>query len=126
MTIAYVEHTLKRKTWLRPSTECYVKTAHWHCFNVTAIHKTESVEDDRLETDVFSASRGMNAADHHEVLPGPSVRIAPILLLSFHSCKLRHFHWLECVHSVGDLHSRVPQRLQALSHEDATPIFKTL
>jgi hypothetical protein len=37
-------------------------------FNVASIRKFACVEDNRLETDVFSASCGVDAIDRHEVL----------------------------------------------------------
>jgi hypothetical protein len=45
-----------------------------------AICKIASAEDDLLETDIRSASCGMDAIDHHEVLRGLSVGIVPILV----------------------------------------------
>jgi hypothetical protein len=60
------------------STECCVKRAHPQRVDV-AIRKIASVEDDRLETDVRSASSGMHAIGCHELLGVPSVGIVPIL-----------------------------------------------
>jgi hypothetical protein len=65
---------------LRLSTECCVITAHPQRVDVVAIRKIASVDDDRLETDVRSASSGMDAIDRHEVLRGPPVEIVPILV----------------------------------------------
>jgi hypothetical protein len=42
---------------------------HPHCFNV-AIRKIASAEENRLETDVRSASSDMDAVDGHGVLQG--------------------------------------------------------
>jgi hypothetical protein len=39
------------------------------------IRKIESLEIDRLETDVYSATNGIDAIDHHEVLRGPTAGI---------------------------------------------------
>jgi hypothetical protein len=57
-----------RLTHARLSTECYIKGAHPQRNVVVDIHKFASVEDDYLEADVRSASRGMDTT-HHEV-PG--------------------------------------------------------
>jgi hypothetical protein len=62
------------------STECYVERAHPQHVDIIAIHKIACREDDHLETDVCSASSGMDSIDHHEVLRGPSVGIVPILM----------------------------------------------
>jgi hypothetical protein len=56
------------------------KRAHPQRVNVVAIRNIASVEDDGLETDVRSASSGMDAIDRHEVLRRPSVGIVPILV----------------------------------------------
>jgi TATA-binding protein-associated factor Taf7 len=61
------------------STEYCVIRAHQQRVDVVAIRKIESVEDDRLETDVRSASGGLDAIDRHEVLRGPSVGTVRIL-----------------------------------------------
>jgi hypothetical protein len=68
------------KNMLHLSTECYAQIGHPQCVEVVAIHKIASVEDDRLETDVHSVSSGVDAIDCHEVLPGPSVWLVPILM----------------------------------------------
>lgn len=60
-------------------TECYVKKANLQCGDAV-IHKTASVEDNHLQTDVFSASTGMDATDHHAVLWEPLVGIVRILV----------------------------------------------
>jgi hypothetical protein len=64
---------------LRLSTKCVKRTHPQHVDGV-AIRKIASVEDDRLETDVRSASSGMDAIYRHEVLREPSVGIGPILV----------------------------------------------
>jgi hypothetical protein len=51
---------------LRLFTEGYVKRAHSQCVDV-AIGKIASIGDDRLETDVHSASSGAVAIHRHEV-----------------------------------------------------------
>jgi hypothetical protein len=48
--------------------ECYVKITHQQCVDVIAICRIASIEDNCLETDVCSASSGMDALDHYEVL----------------------------------------------------------
>jgi hypothetical protein len=48
------------------STKCYVKRAHPLCVHAAAVHKIASVEDGRLETELRSASSGMDATDRHE------------------------------------------------------------
>jgi hypothetical protein len=53
---------------LRLPTEHYVKKEFNHCFDVTAIHKIVSAEDDCLEADVRSTSSSMDATDSHKVL----------------------------------------------------------
>jgi hypothetical protein len=91
-----------------------VKTAHPQRVDV-ATGKTGSVEDDRLEADMRSASSGVDATDRHEVLRGLSVEIIQIFVryrMSFSTAlvpqlQLWHFHWLVSVQSVGDLHLRV-------------------
>jgi hypothetical protein len=74
------------------------------------------VKDDRLETDVLSASRGMDAIDRHEVRRGPWVGITPVperYRVSFSTAlvprlQLWLLHWLVSVQSVDDLRSQVP------------------
>jgi hypothetical protein len=63
----------------RLSTESYVKRAHPLCVDVV-VCKTASAKDDRLESNVRSASSGMDAINRHEVLRGPSVKIVPMPL----------------------------------------------
>lgn len=65
---------------LHLSTECYMQIGHPQCVEIVVIYKIVSVEDDPLETDVHSVSSGVDAIDCHEVLPGPCVWLAPILL----------------------------------------------
>jgi hypothetical protein len=62
---------------LRLSSERYVKGAHLQSPAVIAIHKTASVEDDHLETDVRSPSSGMDPIGRHEALRGPSGGVDP-------------------------------------------------
>jgi hypothetical protein len=100
---------------LRLSTDCCVKEAHPQRVDVVAIsisiQKIASVEDDRLETHVRSASSGMDAIDRHEVLRVPSVGIVLILVryrVSFSTAlvpqlQFMHLHWPVSVQSVGDL-----------------------
>jgi hypothetical protein len=64
---------------LRLYTECYVKRAHPQCVDV-AIFKIILVGDVRPETDVRSASGGVDARDRHEVLREPSVGVIRSLL----------------------------------------------
>jgi hypothetical protein len=52
---------------LHQSTENYVKRTYSQCVDV-AIRQIVSVEDHCLETDVHSASSGVDAIDGHEVL----------------------------------------------------------
>jgi hypothetical protein len=52
---------------MRLSTSCCVKRAHLQHVDV-AIKKIASIEYDRLETDVRSASSGMDTVLCHEVL----------------------------------------------------------
>jgi hypothetical protein len=49
------------------STEFYAKRVHLRLTGVIAIRKIASVEDDRLETEVRSASSRLDAVDSHEV-----------------------------------------------------------
>jgi hypothetical protein len=51
------------------------KKAHPYFVDAAAIRKFLSVEGDRLEAEVRSASTGMDAVLHHEVLRGPSVGV---------------------------------------------------
>lgn len=53
------------------STECCVKAADPQCVGVVAFRKTVSVQDNRLETDVYSASSGADVLDLHGVFRGP-------------------------------------------------------
>jgi hypothetical protein len=107
-----IEHTFT----LRLCTEYCVRGADPQRVDVVAIRISASVEDDPLETDLRSASSGMDATDRQEVLRGPSVGIVPILVqyrMSFSKAlvprlQLWHLHWLVSVQSVGDLHSQVP------------------
>jgi hypothetical protein len=64
---------------LRLSTKCYVKGIHPQCVGVVVIRDIASA-DDRLATDVRSASRGMDTIGRHEVLRGLSVGTDPILV----------------------------------------------
>lgn len=48
-------------------TECYVKRANLQCGDAV-IHKIWSIDYNHLQTDVCSASTGMDAIDHHGVL----------------------------------------------------------
>jgi hypothetical protein len=59
--------------YVRPSTEIYAKRRHAQCVAVIVISKISSIDDGRLETDVVSASSGLDAVDHNEVLRGPSL-----------------------------------------------------
>jgi hypothetical protein len=103
-----------------------------HSVDVVTIRKTGSVESDRLEADVRSGSSSMDAVDHHEVLRG---LVWDILNSRAVSRELLHgsrakagimaSSCLVSVQSVGDLHSRVPQVLQFLSHGEAVPIVET-
>jgi hypothetical protein len=70
-----VEHILTRKT-------CFVHRirAHPQCADGAAIRRIASVQDDRLDTDVSSASRGMDAIVRREVLRGSSLGTVPVLL----------------------------------------------
>jgi hypothetical protein len=61
-------------------TECCVKRAYQLCVDVLAIRRLVFIEDDRLDIDVSSASRGMDTVDGHEVLRGLSDGIGPFLL----------------------------------------------
>jgi hypothetical protein len=63
---------------LRLSTESCEKGTHPKCVAVVTFGKTESVEDDRPETGVRSATSDMYAIDRYEVLLVPSVGIIPI------------------------------------------------
>jgi hypothetical protein len=65
---------------LRLSTKCYVKGAHPQCVDAVAIRTIASAEGDRLETDVQSASIGMDATGRHEAFRRPSVGIVPTLV----------------------------------------------
>jgi hypothetical protein len=108
---------LRFKT-IRPSTENYVKRAQPQNANVAGIRKIVSVEGDRLEADVHSASSGscMDTIDRHEVLQGPSVRTVAILVeyrLSFSTALFPHLQlwnlrWPGYVQSAGDQHSCSP------------------
>lgn len=62
VTVVDGEHTLTPKT----STECYMNRAHPYIHVI--VRKFASLKDDRLETNVLSASSGMVAIDGHEVL----------------------------------------------------------
>jgi hypothetical protein len=87
------------------STEYYVRRPHSHCVDVVAFRKIAFVEEDRLETDVRSASIGMDAIDSHEVLRGYSFGIGRILVCFSTALvpqlQLRHLHWLVSAQSVG-------------------------
>jgi hypothetical protein len=65
---------------LRLSTECYVKRAHSQCVYIIVIRKIASVKDDCLETNVRSASSGVDEIDGYEVLRLLSVTIVPVLV----------------------------------------------
>lgn len=65
---------------LHLDTECYMQIGRHQCFEVVVVHKIASVEDDPLETDIHSVSSRVDAIDCHEVLPGPCVWLAPILM----------------------------------------------
>jgi hypothetical protein len=62
------------------STKYYSGRACLQCVVVTAIRITASLEDDRLERDVYSGSCGMDGIDRHEPRRGSSVEIAPFLV----------------------------------------------
>jgi hypothetical protein len=95
VTTVDIERILTRKTSFVPGTR-----AHPQCVDGAAIRKIVSVQDDRLDKDVSSASSGMDATDHREVLRGSSLGTVPILLrdrLSFSAAlipclQLWHLH----------------------------------
>jgi hypothetical protein len=91
------------------------------------------VLDGHLETDMHSASSGVDAINRHEVFGVSSVGIFPILLqylVPFSSTlvlelQLWYLHKPMSVKYVGDVHSSVPYSLFFLSHEDAAPVSQT-
>jgi hypothetical protein len=71
-------------------------------------------EVDRLQTDVRSASGGMDAVGRYEVLRKALVGVVPILLryrvistALVQQPQLWHLHWLGSVHFVSDQYSYV-------------------
>jgi hypothetical protein len=50
---------------LRLPIECYVERSYPQCVDVVAVRTVTSAEDDRLETDMRSATGGMDTTNRH-------------------------------------------------------------
>jgi hypothetical protein len=93
--------------------------------------KLRSVEADRLETDMRSASTGMdgtvmkNFEDSFLIIPilqGCHVSFSTAIVSQL---QLRHLHWLVSVQSVNNIPLSVPLVLHFLSHGEAAQLVET-
>jgi hypothetical protein len=108
------------------TTGCYGLRADPQSVHIVDFPRRSSVEDERLETDMPSASSGMDAVERHETPRGPSVGYCENFSTTpVSQPQLCHVNWLLSEQCRNDLHSRLPLVLHFLCHEEAISVIET-